>query len=160
MKIVVAFDGSEQAHLALHAALNLASKMHEPVQVHVVSVVDYATLPLGLSDGPAGAPDLLATDAETELQVAREIAQSGNHPIVASLLRGRAADEILNYARGIGADMIAVGTHGRKGIQRALVGSTCEALVRQSDIPVLSVHSAARAHTAIQDAAGSPAKAL
>jgi nucleotide-binding universal stress UspA family protein len=140
-KLVVAFDGSAAARQALHVALQLAGALDPHAELHVVSVVDYISLPLGLTEAPAAAPDLLASDAETELRVAEEIAAAAGQPITTRMLRGAVAPEVLTYARNIGASLIIVGTHGRKGIIRAVAGSTCESLVRESEIPVMSVHA-------------------
>ena len=139
MKIVIAFDGSEESRKALHTAFNLADALQRDTELHAVSVVDYITSPTLLAEGPAGAPDLLATDAETELNVAQEIAKAEGRTIRIAVLRGHVADAILKYAHDIGASFIVAGTHGRKGMERAILGSTCEALVRRSDIPVLTV---------------------
>lgn len=141
VRFVVAFDGSAQARQALHVALELAHSFDAKAEVHVISVVDYISLPAGLNQAPAGAPDLLASDAETELQAASEIARAAGWRITPRLLRGPVAAEVLNYARNVRATLIVVGTHGRKGIARAVLGSTCESLVRNSEIPVLTVQA-------------------
>ncbi|WP_298068059.1 universal stress protein [uncultured Mailhella sp.] len=52
---------------------------------------------------------------------------------------GYAAEEILNIARQEGADMIIMGTHGRKGIDRILFGSVAEKVVMNSPLPVLTI---------------------
>ncbi len=52
---------------------------------------------------------------------------------------GYAAEEILNIAERKGADMIVMGTHGRKGIDRILFGSVAEKVVKNSPIPVLTI---------------------
>ena len=56
-----------------------------------------------------------------------------------TVLHGYAAEEILNHASEIGADMIIMGTHGRKGIDRILFGSVAEKIVKSSTIPVMTV---------------------
>ncbi|HZT12683.1 MAG TPA: universal stress protein [Candidatus Baltobacteraceae bacterium] len=142
--LVVAFDGSAEARRALHVALEFADAVGAGADVHAVSVVDYISLPGGLTQAPAGAPDLLASDAEAELRVADEIAAAAGRRITTRLLRGPVVSEILKYAQGIGATLILVGTHGRKGVARAVLGSTCESLVRRSEIPVLTVRAAAQ----------------
>jgi len=141
--LVVAFDGSAEARSALHAALAFADALGAGTAVHAASVVDYVSLPGGLTKAPAGAPDLLAMDAETELRVADEIAAAAGRRITTRVLRGPTVSEILKYAHAVGATMILAGTHGRKGVARAVLGSTCESLVRQSEIPVLTVRAAA-----------------
>jgi nucleotide-binding universal stress UspA family protein len=142
VNIVVAIDGSLGARHALSAVLNLADELREPPAIHAVAVADYVTLPAGLDKAPSGAPDLLSSEAETALAVATELARARHRTLECHVLHGPAVREVLAYAEKIGAAMVAVGTHGRKGIRRALLGSTCEALLRESTIPVLAVHLA------------------
>ena len=52
------------------------------------------------------------------------------------------AHEILQYAESADVDLIVMGTHGRTGLTRAVVGSVAEAVVRAASCPVLTVHSA------------------
>ena len=56
---------------------------------------------------------------------------------------GNAARTILQYAANWGADLIVVGTHGRRGIDRLLFGSVAEAIVREAGCPVQTVCTAA-----------------
>jgi nucleotide-binding universal stress UspA family protein len=58
------------------------------------------------------------------------------------VISGDAAQEILNYANDQKVDMIIMGTHGRKGIDRMLFGSVAEKVVKTATIPVLTVHPA------------------
>jgi nucleotide-binding universal stress UspA family protein len=58
---------------------------------------------------------------------------------------GRVADVILNEARKWRADVIVMGTHGRRGISRTLLGSDAEAVVRSATAPVLLVRGKAAA---------------
>ncbi len=145
MKIVVATDGSSVAKQALCAAFDLAREFRTPPEIHVVAVVDYFTPPAGLAKAVADAPDLLADEAQRALGGAREHAASYGVEIETHVLRGHVSVQVLEYARSIGAALIAVGTHGRRGLARVLLGSTCENLVRQSEIPLLTVreHGAA-----------------
>ena len=55
------------------------------------------------------------------------------------MLIGYAAEEILSRAREEKADLIVMGTHGRKGIDRILFGSVAEKVVKNADMPVLTV---------------------
>ncbi|HKA55947.1 MAG TPA: universal stress protein [Candidatus Binatia bacterium] len=59
------------------------------------------------------------------------------------ILQGRPAAEIVAAAKNIGADLIVMGTHGRSGLTRALLGSVAESVLRKAPCPVLTVkHSA------------------
>lgn len=143
MKIVVAFDGSAVAKRGLLEALALVPQFRDPPEVHVVSVVDYILPPGGLSKSPEGAPDLLASEAETALSAAAEIAAAKGIEIHPHLLRGHVGTQLLTFANALGADLIVMGTHGRRGLARAVLGSACEHIVRESRIPVVTVHAPA-----------------
>lgn len=140
LRIIVAIDGSVVARHALSKVLDLAEELREPPAIHAVSVVDYLTLPAGLANAPSWAPDLLSSDAETALAVAAELARTKHCSLECRVLQGHVIAEVLAYASKINASVIAVGTHGRRGIRRAVLGSTCEGLLRESTIPVIAVH--------------------
>lgn len=57
------------------------------------------------------------------------------------LRHGSVSEQVLAAARELGADLIVMGTHGRTGLARAIVGSTAEKVVRTSPIPVMTVHA-------------------
>jgi nucleotide-binding universal stress UspA family protein len=60
-------------------------------------------------------------------------------PVTTAVLEGSAAEAILEYADRVGVDMIVMGTHGRSGLDRFLVGSVAERVIRMSDVPVMTV---------------------
>ena len=57
------------------------------------------------------------------------------------LKQADARQAVLATAEDLAADLIVMGTHGRKGIARALIGSVAEAVVRAAPVPVLTVHA-------------------
>jgi len=58
----------------------------------------------------------------------------------AKVVLGDAAEEILNYARSEGIDLIIMGTHGRKGLEKIVFGSVAERVVQKSPVPVLTIN--------------------
>jgi len=60
-------------------------------------------------------------------------------PLVMASQRGDAADEIVRYAKGHGIHLIVLGTHGRTGVSRVLMGSVAERVIRTAPCPVLTV---------------------
>ncbi len=124
---------------ALNTVLSFANELKNEPEIHCVSALGYVRLPAGLTNAPAMAPDLLASAAETALAVATESAASAGKTIQCHVLRGEVVESILELSRVLKAQLIVVGTHGRKGLQRAVFGSTCEGIIRGSNIPVLAV---------------------
>ena len=141
MKIVVAFDGSHTAKRALLAVIELARVCAETPEIHAAAVIDHALPPGGLAKAPPDAPDLLEGEAVTALHAAIEIAAAHGVTLVTHMLRGHVSTQIFALAKELDAAIIAAGTHGRKGLARAFMGSTCERLVRDAEVPVLTVRS-------------------
>ena len=104
--------------------------------VHVYEVPSY--LYMGAPYTPA---DVITPIREGATQALEEalLAVRKAIPNATSILRnGRPADEILRVAHDLHADLLVLGTHGRRGVTRALLGSVAERLVRTSPIPVLT----------------------
>ena len=114
-------DFSEASDAAARVARDLAGETG--AILHVVHVVPPVTDPW---------------DAEQRLVRAAASLANGLE-IKTALLSGRVAREIVAYARAQHAGIIIVGTHGRTGVTRALLGSVAEAVVRLSPCPVLTV---------------------
>ena len=58
----------------------------------------------------------------------------------AQVILGDAAEEILKYVRSEGIDLVIMGTHGRKGLERIVFGSVAERVVQKSPVPVLTIN--------------------
>ena len=71
-------------------------------------------------------------------------------PSIHRLLVGDPADAIVKVAESEGADLIVMGTHGRTGLTRFLMGSVAEAVVRRAPCPVLTVRQPAEVHAGIE----------
>ncbi|MFC7166861.1 universal stress protein [Halospeciosus flavus] len=124
-------------------ALNLAEK-HDAT-LHVLFIVDQPVSVSGAGEGFSGLDSLLEALEEEGHEVTGEIAKQAEERDIettAAVRRGNPHDDILNYAEEQGLDLIVIGTHGRTGVKRALLGSVTEDIVRHSEIPVLTVHRA------------------
>jgi nucleotide-binding universal stress UspA family protein len=139
--ILVPHDFSDTAQRALDLALDLAA----PLGARVVLMFAYDVLAYGFSEAPTLATD--AAEVERKAQKALEdLASRARRPGVAVewvLRRGAAWSEINAAAKDTGADLVVMGTHGRRGVARALLGSVAEKVVRSASCPVLTVHGAA-----------------
>ena len=78
-------------------------------------------------------------DAAKEALKKRGVAEAS---IVDVLLEGHPAEELDAYARGHAIDLIVVGTHRRKGLDRLLIGNVTDKVIRTASVPVMVVHSA------------------
>ena len=148
-KIAVALDSSDAAEEAFNIALQLARAEH--AELGVCSVVDPITI-AGTSP-PSTAMDTIIRDMEIEARrlVTQAIERAHDSGVTASgqVRCGVPAFEVLGYAARFGADLIVMGTHGRRGLKRFLLGSVAEVVLRESKIPVLIVRAqAAKANAA------------
>jgi universal stress protein A len=79
-------------------------------------------------------------DVEQLKRMLANVKTSDAHiPVERSLIKGEPADAICRFAKSQSVDLIVLGTHGRKGISRVLMGSVAEAVVRRAECPVLVV---------------------
>lgn len=131
---VIATDGSDSAQRAVDVALDFADRFD--ADVHALYVVDRSEVeasPEQLRDDLAAALEVAAEDALAD------VCQRASRPVTTTVREGRPRTEIRQYADEVGADVIAVGTRGRHGGHRFLLGSVAEALTRSCDCPILTI---------------------
>ena len=138
--ILVATDFSEASDAALAYGRTLAS--HFGAALQVVHVVENIVLRHVTVDGFVGVlPEVqLEVEAEARKQLDEEL--SGVEPRASGLVltSNVLADAIVSHAATAGVDLIVIGTQGRKGVSRLLLGSVAERVVRAAPCPVLTVH--------------------
>jgi nucleotide-binding universal stress UspA family protein len=144
-RILVAVDFSSCSLLALERAWELAQRCAATIDIlHVYEVPSYVapgTLLIGGSlTTSQSLEELLRVEAERGLAKCVEEARSrGIRVASARASRGDTAGTILQSAEDGKYDLIALGTHGRTGLQHVLLGSIAEKIVRRSTRPVLTV---------------------
>jgi len=141
-RILVPHDFSDTAQCALSYALDLAEKFGAGITV--VHAYEYPIL--SYPEGPALTGDLvrqIQTAAGSALDGVVSKARRPGVEIASALRQGPAWSEILAAANELKADLIVIGTHGRRGLSRALLGSVAERVVRSASCPVLTVHGPA-----------------
>lgn len=138
-RILVPHDFSETAQRALCYAVDLAEKLGARV-----TIVHAYEIPVwGFPEGPALTVDIagrLEKAARNALDAVVSRAQRPNVEVTAVLRHGPAWSEIDAVAKETKADLVVMGTHGRRGVARALLGSVAEKVVRSAPCPVLTVH--------------------
>lgn len=136
-KILVPTDGSKAAVDAADEAFDLADQLD--AEVLVVSVVEDALVDDKIYGNPPADVERvreIATNATEDLVEEAESRGIDADPVV---VQGSPASEVIEQAEKSGADMIAMGTHGRSGLDRVLLGSVADKVVRQADVPVLTI---------------------
>lgn len=164
-RILVPIDGSPTANRGLKVALALA-KEHDAT-LYVLHVVE----DLAVAKGFDGALYVPAQFVDTMLAGLRDAGrkvlahaekmalQDGQRAktVLVETVGESVADAILIQARKLRAELIVLGTHGRRGLARMLMGSDAEAVVREARVPVLLVRSPTA--TRASRGAGMPAEA-
>lgn len=131
--IVVPTDGSDPAGRAATNAFDWAERFG--ADVHVVYVVDTTTF--DLEDAPRSIIGLLREGGRKACDELAAEAEERGLPVTTDVLRGAPSAAILEYAEGVDADLIALGTRGRTPASDRLLGSTTARIVRRSEVPTL-----------------------
>lgn len=128
-------DGSEGAAVALDHALNVAENYGATLHFLNVANTDRTSV-TGVGDQVVDALERAGEDAVAD---AADSARGRGLDTVEAVLRGDPSDTIVDYASDRGVDLIVMATHGRRGLDRFLMGSVTEKVVRAADVPVLTV---------------------
>jgi nucleotide-binding universal stress UspA family protein len=141
-RILVPIDGSRTAARGLREAINLAKD--QGAALRVVHVVDKMAI-IGVTEAGMNPRPVLAKLARSGRAVLDEARRNAKklgvqvETVLHEPVTKRVADEVLREAKRWKADLIVMGTHGRRGVQRLVLGSDAEQVVRQAEIPVLLV---------------------
>jgi nucleotide-binding universal stress UspA family protein len=146
-KILLATDGSSEARLASRTALDLAQKTDS--ELHVIHVFDVALIALLYpeatdSKGVKVPEAILEEDLERHARGVLDAEVERVHSVggtvaQAHLMMGEAAREIVHLAEDLGVGLIVMGSRGRGGIRRALMGSVSDSVVRHAPCPVMVI---------------------
>ena len=138
-KILVASDFSPAASAALDCAAEFARRFDAEIQLlHVLpALVQYSPFP-GIAPPPLEWLEVVRAQAKAHL--AKEAGRIGGVKVATELRDGSIHECVLAAATASKADLIVLGTHGRRGFSHVLLGSVAERVVRLSPVPVLTVH--------------------
>ncbi len=134
-RVVIPTDGSDAAERAAATALDIVEPYD--TDVHAVYVVDSATY--DFDNAPTSIVGLLKEGGGTATETIAEMARERDLDVKTTIRRGVPAAELLDYASGVDADLVAMGTRGRSVGSGRLLGSTTARVVRRSSVPVLTV---------------------
>jgi nucleotide-binding universal stress UspA family protein len=137
-RILIPTDGSAGVEHAVQHAVDLAVEHGATVHaLYVVNAASYAGLPTEAA--LEGIDDMLRADAEDAVASVEAIADDFDVPTETAIRDGDPSKRIVTYAETQDCDLIVMATHGRGGIDRLLLGSTAEKVVRAAEVPVLTV---------------------
>ena len=138
-RILVPVDGSQTSTKALVTALQLARESGGRVRVaHLLDELAY----LSGYEYSVDFVRIAREEAEKVVRAAMEVAKASGTPCDSRLVEvpgRRLGDVVADEAQSWEADLIVVGTHGRRGVGRVLLGSGAEQVIRLAPVPVLSI---------------------
>lgn len=148
-KILIALDYDPLAEKVASTGYTLAKALHASVLlIHVVvepsyySSVEYSPIMgfTGFSDADAyQVKEGLVKEAQRFLEESKK--HLGDETIAVSVVEGDFADAIIDAAKDFNADLIVMGTHHRKGLDKLLMGSLAEKILNTASIPLLTIPS-------------------
>ena len=139
-EILVPTDGSPASDAAIEHALDLADRYG--ARLHALYVVDGGAYS-SLEAGAEVVVEAMESEGEKATGRVADAAADAGVECVTATTSGTAYRSIHEYVDEHGIDMIVMGTHGRQGLDRYLLGSVTERVVRTSDVPVLTVRQSA-----------------
>ncbi len=141
--ILVPIDGSATSQKALEEAVRLARLTGGRLRLlHIVDPLEHLS---GFETAAVYLRDMqpaLVQAGEELLEKAKAGVNAPDLTVETELFEGtggRVSDMIIDRAKNWGADLIVLGTHGRRGIERVMMGSDAEQVVRLAPVPVLLV---------------------
>ena len=144
-RILVPVDGSPTSSAGLDEAIMLAKLTGARLRlVHVVDEMPFVMSAEGYGAMSSDVLGLLKEAGEKILAESRQRVEAKGIAVDAVLfdsLSGRLSDRVAEQSKEWGADLIVLGTHGRRGVQRMLLGSDAEQIIRTATVPVLLVRA-------------------
>ncbi|MEZ4365484.1 MAG: universal stress protein [Kofleriaceae bacterium] len=139
-RILLATDFSAHARVATAHAAKLSAMLGAPLRIvtafsmPVVPLPDASLVPIAV-----GMPDMITRLTELLADEAKVAADLGAIGVETELLDGDAAHEVVRVAEERDVDLIVVGTHGRHGLSRAILGSVSDKIIRTAPCAVLAI---------------------
>ncbi|MFW6321937.1 MAG: universal stress protein [Halohasta sp.] len=136
--ILLPTDGGPASEIATDHAVELAAQYD--ARLHALYVLD-TTAYAALEAGSEMVTSALREQGEAALDAVSESADAAGVSVTAEFVTGTPHKQIIAYADDADIDLIVMGTHGRTGLDRYLLGSVTERVVRTAGVPVMTVHA-------------------
>lgn len=139
--ILVPVDGSETAQKAVEKAAGLAKAFGSAVSViYVIDPYPFTGLGSDFAYGQAEYLSAATAEAEQAIEAARQtLTQAGITPTTKVVEEHATWRGILDAAKTFGADLIVMGSHGRHGLEKVVLGSVAQRVLSQAHLPVFVV---------------------
>lgn len=139
--ILVPVDGSETAQKAVDKAAGLARAFGSAVTaIYVIDPYPFTGLGSDFAYGQAEYLSAAAAEAKEATEAARRTLEAAGVKVTTSVIEAHAAWRgILDTATALGADLIVMGSHGRRGLEKVVLGSVAQRVLAQAHLPVLVV---------------------
>jgi nucleotide-binding universal stress UspA family protein len=139
-KIMIATDGSEPVRRAVDTAIEIANLSESKLYaVHVIALGYYSITRSGDAEWKKEIEKQLITEGKEATAYVENAGRAANIEVESVILEGSPADEIVDFAEKNDIDLIVMGSLGRSGIEKFLLGSVAENVVRHSKKAVLFV---------------------
>ena len=137
-KVVIPVDFTSTTHKVVDYATSIAEQLGAEIFFfHVIN--DFQGYDMMLVHPSFGAMKKdIQKEYEERMAALVEDYKDFKHGVSGKIVTGDAAEEIVKFAREIQADLIIIGTHGTKGLERVLMGSTAESVVKKANCPTLT----------------------
>jgi nucleotide-binding universal stress UspA family protein len=136
--VLIPTDGSDRSRRAAAHGIQLANEYD--ATVHALHVIDTNALEVGGFGALADVHDSLEAEGEAATGAITELAAVHDLETVSAVRDGTPARTILEYVEEADVDLVSMGTHGRTGLKRTLLGSVTERVIRKSGVSVLTAH--------------------
>ncbi len=138
--IVIATDGSENSQRAISYGIEIAKLSGATVHaLYVLDTSSFSSIPMDA--GWEAMYEILKTEGGKAVSEVKERGEASAVEVREVILEGHPSSEIIEFAENNNADLIVMGTLGKTGLDRFLMGSVAEKVVRGSKVPVLVVRS-------------------
>lgn len=139
-RIMLATDFSPQARVALDYAAELSQRLEVPLLLLAAFQIPVYPLPEGIVVRSTDTIAQLLSQTSADLAAARQLAQDqGAVEVETIVVEGNPAAEIVRIAQERKTDLIVMGSHGRGGLSRAILGSVADKVMRTAHCPVMIV---------------------
>jgi nucleotide-binding universal stress UspA family protein len=140
--IVIATDGSENTQRAISYGIEIAKL--SGATVHALYVVDtsaFSSIPMSSDGGWEAMFEILKKEGERAVSAVKYQGEAAGVDVREVVWEGNPSNVILEFAENNNVDLVVMGTLGKTGLDRFLLGSVAEKVVRGSTVPVMVVRS-------------------